>query len=65
MDSDLEKVNPQIVPLIFNLNKLFERNQIRKSSVCAILPSVLFLKNHTFYSNFAAGKTPAKAYCYL
>lgn len=56
MDLDLEKVNPQIVPFIFSLNKLFERNQIRKSSLCAILPSVLLLKNHTFYSNFAAGK---------
>ncbi|WP_165790436.1 multidrug effflux MFS transporter [Chryseobacterium sp. MYb7] len=56
MGSDLEKVNPQNVPLIFSLNKLFEHNQIRESSVCAILPSVLLLKNDTFYSNFAAGK---------
>ena len=56
MGSDLEKVNPQNVPLIFSLNKLFEHNQIRESSVCAILPSVLLLKNDTFYSNFVAEK---------
>ena len=33
-----------------------------KSSICAILPSVLLLKNKAFYSNFAAEKSPVRAY---